>query len=123
MSEATRKAVVTTAMVQEALNSYAVSVGDITGNKPELEFDKGFRGKGFAVYSGETVVKSFETKEQARDFYLNWTIVAGEVLTLIADRKLAEIQAEKPSETAPKAPRKVAAKKVAGSDEGDSQTA
>jgi len=66
MSDATRKAVITTAQVQEALtemNTLRAEVGlPVTGT----EFDKGTRGKGFAIYSpsGEAV-ETFETKEAA----------------------------------------------------------
>lgn len=109
----TRKAVVTTAQVQEAVNDYTLTVSEISGEERlSLDFDKGFRGKGFAVYGGESVVATFETKEEALDFYGNWVKVAKDVVTMIADRKARET-------TAPKAPRKVAAKVVEGSQEGD----
>lgn len=117
MSDTTRKAVVTTAQVQAAVKEYTTAIAEISGqDRVEMDFDKGFRGKGFATYDGETVVKTFDTKEQALDFYATWVKVAGEVVTLIAERKAREAEAEK---AAPKAPRKVAAKVVEGSQEGD----
>lgn len=113
----TRKAVVTTAQVQQAVNDYTQVVSEISGqDRVELDFDKGFRGKGFAVYNGENVVTTFDTKEDALDFYADWVKVAKDVVVMIADRKLREAEAGK---TAPKAPRKVAAKVVEGSQEGD----
>lgn len=70
MSENTRKAVVTTAQVVEAFDRYKTALQvigtDITGH----EFDKGFRGRGFAQYdSNGGVVETFETKNDALDTY------------------------------------------------------
>lgn len=70
MAENTRKAVVTTAQVQEAFSRYQAAhrvVGtDLSGH----EFDKGARGKGFAEYDGAgNVVRSFESKEDALTLY------------------------------------------------------
>src|SRR6478736_6586710 len=95
MSEATRKAVVTTAQVQEALNLYTQTLSSVSGLPVEgLEFDKGARGKGFAVYNSKgDVVDTFETKEDAYVKFTNWHTVASQVLSLIADRAQRE-QAE-----------------------------
>lgn len=103
MSDATRKAVVTTAQVQAALDNYMVTRGQLAGLKaPETqEFDKGARGKGFATYDADgNVVTSWETKEAALGFYVAWVQVAGEVVTLQAiakNVKPAAKTAEKPA--------------------------
>lgn len=72
MSETTkvRKAVVTTAQVAEAFASYASAQKVIGNDILSHEFDKGFRGKGFAEYDGTgAVVRTFETKEDALSHY------------------------------------------------------
>jgi hypothetical protein len=82
MSENTRKAVVTTAQVQEALNAYNDLRGKIGLSVTEKEFDKGARGKGFATYDEKGVqVRVFETKEEALMGYRAWHTVVSEVLT------------------------------------------
>lgn len=105
MSEATRKAVITTAQVQEALNAFTKTLSTVSG-QPEtrMEFDKGARGKGFATYdpSGK-VIESYDTKEDAYVKFTNWVTVAEQVLSLIAARP-AEVK-----ETDKKAPSKPAA--------------
>lgn len=113
MSDATRKAVVTTAQVQAALTQYTQTLSSVSGLPVEgLEFDKGARGKGFAVYNGQgAVVDTFETKEEAYVKFTNWHTVASQVLSLIAERALreqAEADAAKTAKTT-KAPQKVAA--------------
>lgn len=109
MSENTRKAVVTTAQVQEALSSYLTVRKELGFTVETLEFDKGFRGKGFAVYSGETVVTSFETKEEAFTHYSRYAEIAAEVLAQIVKNQ-AEHAASKPAaKTASKAADKPAA--------------
>lgn len=71
MSENTRKAVVTTAQVRDAFASYAsalVKVGQ--ESVVDHEFDKGLRGRGFAEYDGNgNIVQSFETKDDALNYY------------------------------------------------------
>lgn len=113
MSDAkVRKAVVTTAEVQAALVKYNTLRGDLAGlSAPETqEFDKGFRGKGFATYNTDgTVERTWETKDEALSFYSTWAQVAGEVVKLQAFKA--------------NAPKKVAAKVVKGSEEGDAKTA
>ena len=114
MSEATRKAVVTTAQVQEALNLYTQTLSSVSGLPVEgLEFDKGARGKGFAVYNSKgDVVDTFETKEDAYVKFTNWHTVASQVLSLIADRaqrEQAESDAAKAAKTARKPAEKLAA--------------
>lgn len=106
MSDATRKAVVTTAQVQESLNLYTQTLSSVSGLPVEgLEFDKGARGKGFAVYNSKgDVVDSFETKEEAYVKFTNWHTVASQVTGLIAERALREAEAAK-TET-PKTTRK-----------------
>lgn len=109
MTTTDRKAVITTAQVQEALNGYTKVLSELSGLPAEtLEFDKGARGKGFAVYnkSGD-VVDSFETKEDAYVKFTNWTTVAGDVVKIQADRKLRESEAAK--KTTSKAAEKPAA--------------
>lgn len=88
MSDTARKAVITTAQVQEALNTFTRTLATVSGQEVEtLEFDKGARGKGFAVYAKDGSVRdSFETKEDAYVKYTNWTTVAEQVLALIAAR-------------------------------------
>lgn len=120
MTEKIRKAVVTTAEVQEALSEYLRVRAELSGTEQSeaLEFDKGARGKGFATYdSSGTAVKTWETKEEAREFYATWTRVASEVLSAIADRARRETEEKKAQ------PRKVAAKVVEGSQEGDKAAA
>ncbi len=85
MSETkTRKAVVTTAEVQNAVENYTATRASLTGQDVDkLEFDKGARGKGFATYDASgTVVAVWETKEDALSFYGTWVKVATEVLSL-----------------------------------------
>jgi hypothetical protein len=106
MSDSTRKAVITTAQVQEALNTFTKTLATVSGQKVEpLEFDKGARGKGFAVYAEDgSVIDTFDTKEDAYVKYVNWVTVAEQVLSLIAARP-----AETPeTESKPKATRKPA---------------
>lgn len=99
MSEATRKAVVTTAQVQAALNSYTTVLGELSGLPTEtLEFDKGARGKGFAVYNkAGDVVDTFETKEDAYVKFTNWVTVAEEVVKIQAERVAREAAETKPT--------------------------
>lgn len=95
MSEATRKAVVTTEQVQAAVNRYETVKANISGLPAEgLLFDKGNRGKGFALYNTkDEAVQTFETKEAAYVQFTNWSKVADEVVALIAERGIRE-QAE-----------------------------
>lgn len=81
MSENTRKAVITTAQVQEALKDYNDFRSQIGLPVLGTEFDKGARGKGFAVYSpsGE-VTNSYETKEEAYVHFTRWVEVGNEIL-------------------------------------------
>jgi hypothetical protein len=113
MSDAkVRKAVVTTAEVQAALDGYNNARATLAGlETPDAqEFDKGFRGKGFATYNADgSVERSWETKDEALGFYSTWTEVAQEVVTLQAFKA--------------NAPKKVAAKVVQGSEEGDAKKA
>lgn len=117
MSDAkVRKAVVTTVQVQDALAAYNITRGNLAGLEISevQEFDKGFRGKGFATYNQDgSVERSWETKDEALSFYSTWTEVAQEVVTLQAFK----------ANTPVKAPRKVAAKVSDGSAEGDAKNA
>ncbi len=118
MTAAARKAVVTTAQVQEALNIYLSVRANLAGlETPDVQqFDKGFRGKGFATYDADNnVVSNWETKDEALSFYSTWRSVANEVVQLQA---FAANKTEAPV----KAPRKVAAKVSEGSQEGDAKT-
>jgi hypothetical protein len=112
MSENTRKAVVTTAQVQEALKNYNSVRANLAGlETPDAqEFDKGARGKGFATYNADgSVDRPWETKDEALSFYSTWTQVANDVIKLQAFKA--------------NAPKKVAAKVVKGSEEGDAKSA
>lgn len=115
MTTTDRKAVITTAQVQEALNGYTKVQSELSGLPVEtLEFDKGARGKGFAVYNKSgNVVDSFETKEVAYVKFTIWAKVAGEVIQIQADRKLREAEEAKKEETTPKTVRKPAEKAAA----------
>lgn len=107
----TRKAVITTVQVQEALNKYSSTLAVLSGQEVSgLEFDKGARGKGFAVYnkSGE-VVDSFDTKEDAFVKYVNWVTVATQVLQIQQTRTEREAEAAKTPKTPAKATQKAAA--------------
>lgn len=81
MSDTARKAVITTAQVQEALKAYNDFRTEIGRPVLGTEFDKGARGKGFAVYSptGE-VVNYYETKEEAYVYFTRWVEVGNEIL-------------------------------------------
>jgi hypothetical protein len=112
MSENARKAVITTAQVQTALDKASEVRATLTGKPVEaLTFDKGARGKGFAVYTAnDTVVTSFETKEEAFIHYNRWAEVATEVLGLIETNKSVEVvPAKAPAKTPAKAAEKPAA--------------
>lgn len=108
MSEATRKAVVTTLQVQNAVNRYETVKAELSGTPAlGLSFDKGARGKGFALYDpSDNVVNTFETKEEAYLHFTRWVEVAEEILLIQATRKASETEAVKPStrKTAPKGP-------------------
>ncbi len=96
-----RKAVVTTAEVQNAVNNYTATRATLTGQDAEsLEFDKGARGKGFATYDASgAVVASWETQEDALSFYGTWVKGATEVLSLQQNRKPENnAQVKKPAE-------------------------
>lgn len=110
MSESTRKAVITTAQVQAALTEFTKTLSVISGQEVEtLEFDKGSRGKGFAVYAKDGSVKdTFETKEEAHVKYTNWVTVATQVLALQQGRTDNAKKAETPK-AASKASEKPAA--------------
>jgi hypothetical protein len=109
MSDTTRKAVITTAQVQEALNEFTKTLATVSGKELEtLEFDKGARGKGFAVYNSKgEVVDTFETKEEAYLKYVNWVTVATQVLQLQQLR--TEVKEEVKPAKATKAAEKVSA--------------
>jgi hypothetical protein len=86
----TRKAVVTTAQVQSALTDYLTVRKELGFEDPTLEFDKGFRGRGFAVYSGETAVLSFDTKEDAYTHFSRYAEIAAEVLAQVVKNQAAK---------------------------------
>ena len=97
MSETTtRKAVVTTAQVQEAFASYVlahVRNGDDTKNSNE--FDKGLRGRGFAEYTGNgLVVRTFDTKEDALTYYSLLAEGMWKVLDRVAETELSKATAD-----------------------------
>jgi hypothetical protein len=110
----TRKAIVTTASVNDALksmNDLNVKLGlPIIGT----EFDKGARGKGFALYNSKgEAVQSFETKEQAYNLFSTFVEIGTLIITEGANVKLVEAPkeetAEVPAKTARKAAEKVSA--------------
>jgi hypothetical protein len=106
MSETTaRKAVVTTAQVQEALNNYKTVTAELGNTHAQSwEFDKGARGKGFAVYSDNDVVMPFETKEEALNHFGTYVKVAREVIDMIKVQQASAAQEEsKPKTTTRKA--------------------
>lgn len=103
MAENTRKAVITTEQVREALAEYLKIRKDNGVNDGPLEFDKGARGKGFATYKGNDVVSSFETKEDAFTHYSKWVEVAKEVISMVAGKEKAESGLSKLIETTDKA--------------------
>jgi hypothetical protein len=130
-----RKAVVTTAQVNDALSAYVKLYSEVSGQEsPALELDRGPRGgQPFAVYvkGSDTIVKGFDTKDSALAFYSNYVDVAQEILGALVARDLISEsdlrkesnEADKPAEKAAAAPRKVAAKVVQGSAEGDAKKA
>lgn len=108
MSDTARKAVVTTAQVRDAFASYAsalVLVGqpEVAGN----EFDKGLRGRGFAEYDAAgNVVRTFETKDDALNFYglsaaAMWVVLDYVQKNVVADE--SEATPEVPAKTTRKA--------------------
>lgn len=107
MSDSTRKAVVTTLQVQAAINRYETVKAELSGLPAVgLTFDKGARGKGFALYDPkDVVVNSFETKEEALLHFTRWVEVAEAVVLIQAERKAREDAAPKTTarKTAPKA--------------------
>lgn len=103
-STSTRKAVVTTAQVQAAINRYETVKAELSGTPAVgLVFDKGARGKGFALYDPkDVVVNTFETKEEALLHFTRWVEVAEEIVLLQATAKQTETKttrkpAEKPA--------------------------
>lgn len=79
-----RKAVVKMEDVKVAFAAYVgirqAVIGDVQGHS----FDKGFRGRGFAQYdSNDNVVRTFESREDALNYYKNWADIASEVLVAI----------------------------------------
>ena len=107
MSDTTRKAVVTTAQVQEALSAFTKVLSEASGKPVEvIEFDKGARGKGYATYRADgSVVETFTTKEDAYVKFHNFAEGARQVMDLIAAREV-------PTES-PKAVKKPADKPAA----------
>lgn len=112
----TRKAVVTTAQVQAALDDMNILRSEIGLPVGGTVFDKGLRGKGFAVYADGSdtaaAVTSYETKEDAlREF--SAFVEIGNIILGASNVKVVK----------PAAPKKVAAKVAEGSQEGDAKTA
>lgn len=101
-AQSTRKAVVTTNDVQNAVNRYETVRQEISGVPAQgLLFDKGARGKGFALYNPkDEVVETFGSKEEALNKFVTWVEVATEVSALIS----AKTPVKAPGKTAAKAP-------------------
>lgn len=76
-----RKAVVTTAQVATALEEWKTTRKALGLDVSDVEFDKGFRGKGFALYQGDKIVETFETKEDAFLKFSTYVEVAKEIMT------------------------------------------
>jgi hypothetical protein len=84
MTQNTRKAVVTIAQVSEAFADYAEIRKFIGQPVAAHSFDKGPRGKGFAQYDGnDSVVRLFDSKEDALTFYGRYVEVAREVMAAL----------------------------------------
>jgi hypothetical protein len=100
MSESkVRKAVVTLAQVQTAFSAYAGVKAEIGTPVSGHSFDKGPRGRGFAEYdAADSIVRTFEGKEDALTFYSRYTEVAREVIDapLVSLTKPTESDAETP---------------------------
>jgi hypothetical protein len=80
-ANATRKAVVTTAQVSAALEDWKLTRKALGLDVTDVEFDKGFRGKGFALYQGDKITETFETKEDAFLKFSTYVAVAKEIMT------------------------------------------
>lgn len=109
MPENTRKAVITTVQVQEALNDMNALRSEIGLPVDGTEFDKGNRGKGFAVYTDKGVsVESFETKEEA---YVKFSqfVEVGNIILGASHVKVVKPEAPKTTKTAEKPAEKPAA--------------
>lgn len=82
-----RKRITTLAEVTEAFNAYRdlkVSIGaDVSGHS----FDRGLRGKGYAEYNAaDTIVRTFDGKDEALSFYSRYVEVAREIMSAIGYR-------------------------------------
>lgn len=76
-----RKSIVTLEMVREVFTAYGLVRARIGMPVVGHSFDKGPRGKGFAQYDAtDSIVRSFEGKEEAHTFYVRYVEVAQEVL-------------------------------------------
>lgn len=83
-AEKARKAVVTLAQVQEAFSLYQAVKADMGTPILGHAFDRGNRGKGFAEYDhNDSVVRSFDTKEEAHTFYARYAEIAREVMAAV----------------------------------------
>lgn len=99
MSDAARKAVITTAQVQAALQAVNDNYRTIHPEWKNTEFDKGARGKGFAEYAQDgTVVRTFETKEDAYVHYSTFAEGMKAVMVYLPKPE-SEATADKPKTT------------------------
>lgn len=105
MSETTtRKAVVKTEDVQAVLNGVNAAVKTLNDKHQDTEFDKGGRKGGFAEYGeDDKVIRFFETKEAALQYYTALLEGMNIVLSALAAKETAETKpaprkaAEKPA--------------------------
>lgn len=94
-----RKAIVSLTEVQEAFTAYGQVRAEIGADVSGHTFDRGARGKGFAQYdAGDNIVRSFEGKEEALNFFRRYVEVAREVMAapLVTVVKPSESDAEAP---------------------------
>lgn len=106
MTEKARKAVVTLADVQEAFSLYKAVKADMGAPILGNAFDRGLRGKGFAEYDAtDSIVRTFEGKEEAQTFYGRYAEIAREVMAAVGHAApVTEAQEERNSQEASEEP-------------------
>lgn len=114
MSESTRKAVITTAQVQGALDDMNTLKAEIGLPINGTVFDKGARGKGFAVYTADDrPVETFETKEAAYVKFSTFAEVGNTILgashVKVVKPEPAKAEPAKATKATPKAAENAAA--------------
>lgn len=103
MSDTARKAVITTAQVQEALDRVNANYKTLYPEWLSYEFDKGHRGRGFAQYNPDgSIVRSFDTKEDALGYFTSYADGMDAVLVVLPKAETPESKPKttrKPAET------------------------